>query len=59
MARGETKCEILHWLGGEQSILYKNVETPPSQMRFKNLEEKPKRESPKRTISANGGLGML
>ena len=28
-------------------------------MRFKNLEGKPERESPKRTISASGGLGPL
>ena len=28
------------------------------QMRFKNLEGKPKRESSKRTISANGGFGL-
>ena len=45
--------------GGERSILYKSVETSPSQTHFKNLEGKPERESPKRTISANGGLGLL
>ena len=28
-------------------------------MRFKNLEGKPERESPKRTISASDGLGPL
>ena len=28
-------------------------------MRFKNLEGKPERKSPKRTISASGGLGLL
>ena len=28
-------------------------------MRFKNLEGKPERESSKRTISFNGGLGLL
>ena len=28
-------------------------------MLFKNLEGKPKRESPKRTISVSGGLGLL
>ena len=39
---------------GEQNILYKGVETSPMQTRFKNLEGKPKR-----TTSANGGLGPL
>ena len=39
------ECEISHWLGGERSIFYKGV--------------KPERESSKRTISANGGLGLL
>ena len=28
-------------------------------MRFKNFEGKPERESPKRTISASGGFGLL
>ena len=28
-------------------------------MRFKNLEGKSERESPKRTMSASGGLGLL
>ena len=28
-------------------------------MRFKNLEGKPERKSPKRTVSANSGLGSL
>ena len=28
-------------------------------MHFKNLKGKPERKSPKRTISANGGLGLL
>ena len=28
-------------------------------MYFKNLEGKPERESPKRTISTSGGLGLL
>ena len=28
-------------------------------MRFKNLEGKPERESPRRTISSNGELGLL
>ena len=45
--------------GGEQSILYKGVETSPQQMCFKNLEEKPEKESPKRIISASGELGLL
>ena len=29
------------------------------QMRFKNLEGNPERESPKRTIFASGGLGLI
>ena len=37
---------------GEQSIIYKGVETSPLQARFKNLEGKPKRENSKTTISA-------
>ena len=45
--------------GGESSIFYKGVETSPWSTRFKNLEGKPRREGPKRTISANGGLGPL
>ena len=28
-------------------------------MRFENLEGKPERECPKRTISSSGGLGLL
>ena len=43
--------------GGEQNTLYKGVETSPWQMCFKNFKGKPERESPKRTISASGGLG--
>ena len=39
-----------------ETFFYKGVET---QMRFKNLEGKPERESLKRTISASGGLGAL
>jgi len=48
----------INW-GGERNILYKGVETSPQQTCFKNLEGKPERESPKRTISASGGLGLL
>ena len=44
---------------GERNIFYKGVETFPSKTRFKNLEGKPERESPKRTISASGGSGLL
>ena len=33
------------------------VETSPEQTRFKNLKEKPEKESSKRTISASVGLG--
>ena len=43
---------------GEQNTVYKGVETFPYQTRFKNLEGKPERESPKRTISANDGLPL-
>ena len=54
--------------GGEQNILYKGVETshehsnqtrPSQQTRFKNIERKSERESPKRSISASGELGLL
>ena len=45
--------------GGEQKIHYKGVETSPQKTRFKNLERKPEKKSPKRTISANSGLGPL
>ena len=44
---------------GERSIPYKGVETSSPQTRFKNLEGKPERESPKKTKSASGGLGPL
>ena len=44
---------------GERNILYKGVETSLYQTCFKNLEGKPERKSPKRTISVSGGLGML
>ena len=52
-------CEIPHRVGGERNILYKGVEISPLQTRFKNLEGKPERESPKKTIFTNGGLGLL
>ena len=45
--------------GGEQSNLDKCGEASPYQTRFKNLEGKSERESPKRTISASGGFGLL
>ena len=45
--------------GGERRILYKGVKTSPYQTRFKNLEGKPEKESPKRTISASGELALL
>ena len=67
---------ILSWdptlVGEEQSILYKGVETPRTQRRFKNLEENPERKkrgqyllavglgynkSPKRTIYVTVNLG--
>ena len=48
-------CEIPRRLGGKRNILYEGVETSP----FNNLEGKPSRENPKRTIFASGGLGML
>ena len=44
---------------GKRNILYKGMETSPWQTRFQNLEGKPEKESPKRTISANGELGLL
>ena len=44
---------------GERNILYKGVGTSPYQTRFKNLEGKPERESPKRTISTSSGFGLL
>ena len=44
---------------GERNILYKGVETSSYQTRFKNLEGKPERESPKRTISTSSGLRLL
>ena len=44
---------------GERSIFYKGVKTSAYQTHFKNLERKSERESPKRTISASGGLGPL
>ena len=44
---------------GERNILYKDVETSPWQTHFKKLERKPERDSPKRTISVRGGLGLL
>ena len=50
-------CEIPHRLG--RNTLYKGVETFLKQTRFKNLEGKPERESPKRTIFTSGRLGPL
>ena len=38
--------------GGEQNILYKGVETSP----FKNIEGKPERKSPNKTISDSGAV---
>ena len=55
----EVDCEIPRQLRKEQSIIYKGVETSHKQTRFKNLEGKSKRENPKRTTSASGGLGLL
>ena len=45
--------------GGERNIFYKGVETSPYEMRFKNLEGKPGRRSPKRSISTSDELGLL
>ena len=45
--------------GGERNILYKGVEASVYQTCFKNLEGKPERKSPKRTISASSVLGPL
>ena len=44
---------------GEQSILYKGVKTSPYHTRFKNIEGKPERENPTKTISASGVLELL
>jgi len=44
---------------GERNIPYKGLETSPKQTCFKNLEEKLKRESSKRTISTSDGFGLL
>ena len=35
------------------------METSPQKTRLKNIEGKPERESPKRTISVSDGLGAL
>ena len=43
--------------GGERNVVYKSVKNSLQQMRFKNLEQKSERESPKKIISANGRLG--
>ena len=45
--------------GGERSILYKGVKISPKQTRFQSLKGKPERKSPKRTIFASDGLGLL
>ena len=45
--------------GGKRNTLYKGVEISLYHTYFKNLEGKPERESPKRTISASGGLEQL
>ena len=50
--RGWIVRSHISW-GGEQSILYNKGVT-----HFKNLKGKPERESPKRTISASGGLEL-
>ena len=42
---------------GERSISYKGVKVFSYQTRFKNFEGKPKKKSPKRTISVSGSLG--
>ena len=54
----DTLRSYISWRG-ERSILYKGVETSPYQTHFKNLVGKPERESPKRIISASGGLRLL
>ena len=43
----------------ERNILYKGVKASPQQTCFRNLEKKPETESPNRTITASGGLGLL
>ena len=42
----------------ERNIVYKGVETSPSQTFLKHWREA-RKGSPKRTISASGGLGLL
>ena len=44
---------------GERNISYKGVETSSYHTGFKNLEVKPERESPKRTVFASCGSGLL
>ena len=43
---------------GERNIIYKGVETSPSQTCFKPCGEA-RKEKPKKTISSSGGLGLL
>ena len=51
-------CEIPHQLQWNE-IFFTKVWKPLSNMCFKNLEGKPERESPKKIISASGGLVLL
>ena len=47
-------------VGEENKTFFIRVWKPfPSKRVLKNLERKPERESPKRTISASGGLELL
>ena len=45
--------------GGEQTTIYKGVETFPYHTSFKVLRGSSKGKSPKRIISARGGSGPL
>ena len=46
-------------VGEENGAFFIRAWKPLSNTHFKNLEGKPKRESPKRIISSSGGLGRL
>ena len=51
-------CEIPHWLGRRTNHFYGRGNLFLAYP-FKNLEGKPEREGPKRTIFASGGLSPL
>ena len=55
----EFACEIPPWLGRRMKHSLQGCGNLSKQTRFKNLEGKLERESPKRTVFASGGLGLL